>query len=104
MKINGIIEFSKIWVKDIAMVLAIISIVEIILPNSNMKKYIDMIIGILVIVVIITPFTKLINKDVHLDTHINLNQTDQAGFHIRAYPIYRGIVIIYILVLGRSTL
>lgn len=69
----GIIEFLTSWIKDIAIVFVIISIIEIMLPNTNMKKYINMIIGFLIIIVIISPFVKLLNKDLDLEKGKNID-------------------------------
>lgn len=44
-----------------------ISFLEIILPDSNMKRFIDMIVGLLIIVVIITPFIKIFSKDINIE-------------------------------------
>ena len=76
----GIIDFLKLWVRDIALIFVIVSIIEIVLPNSNMKRYIDMIIGFLVIIVIVTPFIKLLHKDISLDREIFKNNINQAKF------------------------
>lgn len=69
----GIIEFLTSWIKDIAIVFVIISIIEIMLPNTNMKKYINMIIGFLIIIVIISPFVKLLNKNLDLEKGKNID-------------------------------
>lgn len=50
-----------------------ISFLEIVLPNSNMKRFIDMIVGFLIIVVIITPFIKIISKDIDIEKNFLLN-------------------------------
>lgn len=76
-------EFLKVWVKDIAIIFVLISIVEIALPNSNMKRYIDMVIGLLVIIVIITPFIKLIHKDFNMDREVFSNTVNQIKFEYR---------------------
>lgn len=76
-------EFLKVWIKDIAIIFVLISIVEIALPNSNMKRYIDMLIGILVIIVIITPFIKLIHKDFYVDKEIFKNRVGQIRFEYK---------------------
>ncbi|MCF6465618.1 stage III sporulation protein AF [Clostridium sp. Cult2] len=77
------VEFLKVWVKDIAIIFVLISIVEIALPNSNMKRYIDMVIGLLVIIVIITPFIKLIHKDFNMDREVFSNTVNQIKFEYR---------------------
>ena len=51
---------------------------EIVLPSNNMKKYIDMVTGLLVIIVIITPFVKLFNKDFQLDKKVFINTMEQV--------------------------
>ena len=66
----GAIDFLSLWVKDIAIVFVLISIIEIILPNNNMKKYIDMIIGFLIIIVIISPLVKLLHRDFNINREI----------------------------------
>lgn len=50
-----------------------ISFLEMILPNSNMKRFIDMIVGLLIIVVIITPFIKIISRDIDIEKHFLLS-------------------------------
>ena len=73
----SIIEFLTAWIKDIAIIFVLISIIEIILPNSNMKRYIDMIIGFLIIIVIISPFVKLFHKDFNIDKEIFKKTNEQ---------------------------
>ena len=75
-----IIEFLTIWLKEIVLVFIFISIVELVLPNGNMKKYINMIIGFLIIIVIISPFVKLINKDYSFTKDLYKNQIESAKF------------------------
>lgn len=71
------IDFLKIWVRDIALIFVIISIIEMVLPNSNVKRYIDMIIGFLIIIVIVTPFIKLTYKDFDIDREIFKNNMEE---------------------------
>lgn len=63
-------ELLKLWVKDIAIIFVLISLIEIILPNDNMKRYIDMVTGLLVLTVIISPFVKFIQRDFSLDREV----------------------------------
>ena len=67
---NGVMELLKLWVKDIAIIFVLISLIEIILPNDNMKRYIDMVTGLLVLTVIISPFVKFIQRDFSLDREV----------------------------------
>ena len=73
-------DFLKLWIRDIAFVFVIVSIIEIIIPNNNMKRYIDMVIGLLIIIVIITPFIKLLNKDFDIDKEIFKKEIEESKF------------------------
>lgn len=63
----AIVSFISSWLKDIVVLFILISIVELVMPKGNMKRYIDLIIGLLIIFTIITPFAKLRNKEFNLD-------------------------------------
>ena len=76
----AVIEFLTLWIKDIAIIFVLISIIEIVLPNNNMKRYIDMIIGFLIIIVIINPFVKLFHKDFNIDKEIFQKTGEQIKF------------------------
>lgn len=76
----AVIEFLTLWIKDIAMIFVLISIIEIVLPNNNMKRYIDMIIGFLIIIAIINPFVKLFHKDFNIDREIFQKTGEQIKF------------------------
>ncbi|MBC8588439.1 stage III sporulation protein AF [Tissierellaceae bacterium BX21] len=62
--------------KDIVVLFVIISLVELIIPKGNMKKYVDFIIGIIIVFTVISPFTKLINFDINLDEKIETFSND----------------------------
>ena len=57
----------SLWIKDIVILFTIISIVELLMPKGNMKKYIELVVGILIMFTIISPFAKLMNYDFKLD-------------------------------------
>lgn len=63
----NIIAFLSSWLKDIVILFILISIAELVMPKGNMKKYINMVIGLLIIFTIISPFAKLIKMDLNLD-------------------------------------
>lgn len=67
------IEFIKDWIVDIVYMSIFISFLEIVLPRGNMKRFIDMIIGFLIIIVVINPFIKFINKDIDIERNIFTN-------------------------------
>ena len=67
------IEFLRNWVTNIVMLIIFIAMLEIILPNNNMKRYINMIIGLLIIIVIINPFISLLTKDISIEREVFKN-------------------------------
>ena len=54
------IEFIKTWVNQIIVAVIIATVIEMILPNGNNKKYIKMVIGLYVLFTIIQPIGKSI--------------------------------------------
>lgn len=85
----GLISYLKNWITDIVVIFVFITLLEIILPSSNMKKYIDMIIGLLIIIVFINPFIKIISKDIDIDKNIfssmnkfNYEYKEDTGFDL----------------------
>lgn len=70
-----ITKFISQWLKEIVLLFIIISIVDIIMPKGKMKRYVDFIIGLLIIFTIISPFTKLNNITLNLDKEVsNFNE------------------------------
>lgn len=67
------IEFLKNWVTNIIILVILISFLEIILPSTSMKRYINMIIGLLIIIVLINPFINLIAKDMNIEREVFSN-------------------------------
>lgn len=68
--ISIIANFIREWLKDIVVLFVIISLVELIIPKGNMKRYVDFIIGIVIVFTVISPFTKMFNFDINLDKEI----------------------------------
>jgi len=66
-----ITNFISEWLKEIVLLFIIISIVDIIMPKGKMKRYVDFIIGLLIIFTIISPFTKLNNITLNLDKEVS---------------------------------
>src|SRR5690606_21287707 len=63
----GVVSFINSWLKDIVVLFILISIAELIMPKGNLKKYIRLVIGLLIIYTIINPFAKLLRLDFNLD-------------------------------------
>ena len=58
------LDFLHVWVTNIAVIIIFTSFLEILLPNSDMKRYIKVIIGLLVLLVIVKPFVILSEIDI----------------------------------------
>lgn len=75
--INIIAKFISDWLREIVLLFIIISIIDIIMPKGKMKRYVNFIIGILIIFTIISPITKLNNISLDLDREVS-NFTNKA--------------------------
>lgn len=62
--------FIRTWILNIATVIIFISFIEILLPNSSMKKYIKMIVGLLVMLVVLNPVIELMNGKIDIENEI----------------------------------
>ena len=89
------INFFSSWAKGIGVTVVIISIIEMLLPSNNSKKYIRMVLGIYLIFNIVSPVIK--NKDIFNVNNINLNETtiitssekvDQTSMNKRIKKLY----------------
>ncbi|MBC8590575.1 stage III sporulation protein AF [Wansuia hejianensis] len=69
-------DFIYSWLKDIVFLFIIISLIDLIMPKGSMKKYINFVIGLLVIFTVISPFIKLRTLDFDLGKEVfnNLNR------------------------------
>ena len=67
------IDFLSSWVKNLALALIIVSILEMILPNNKTKKYVKMIMGLYILFSIISPFIENSNE-------LDLNNLDLNSY------------------------
>ncbi|MFW5648552.1 MAG: stage III sporulation protein AF [Candidatus Alkaliphilus sp. MAG34] len=58
--------FIREWVVTIISVIIFVTFVEILIPSSNYKRYINVVIGFLLMTVILTPLTKFIKGQINL--------------------------------------
>lgn len=63
------IDFLSTWAEKIALSVIVISILEMLIPNNKMKKYIRVVMGIFILFNIISPLIE--EKDL-----INMNNLD----------------------------
>lgn len=64
------VPFLRTWTLNIVTVVIFIAFVEMLLPNSSMKKYIKMVVGLLVILVILNPILELVNGKMNIQDEI----------------------------------
>ncbi|TLS36369.1 stage III sporulation protein AF [Pseudalkalibacillus caeni] len=51
------------WIANIILLILIATILELLLPNSSLERYVKMVIGLMLIAVIITPVLSIFSKD-----------------------------------------
>jgi len=66
MAVIVLIEFIRSWILNIIIIATMIVLIEILIPSGKMKKYINMVSGIIMIIAVINPLTGLFNKEVNL--------------------------------------
>jgi len=60
-------EAVKGWVSNIIAVILFVSIVEIILPDGKIRKYVNLVAGVLVVLIIVSPIVSAFNKDIQIE-------------------------------------
>jgi stage III sporulation protein AF len=56
-------QFLTEWITNIILFVLLATIIEMLIPNSSMQKYVKMVTGLLLIVIILTPLLNLFKKD-----------------------------------------
>ena len=67
------IDFFSSWAKSLGLAIVVVSILEMLVPNNKMKKYIRMVMGIFILFNIISPIIE--NKDI-----LDLNSIDFSQY------------------------
>lgn len=65
-------ELLKEWIMSIVSVVIFVTILEIILPEGSIKKYVKLATGLLIMVIVISPILKLLNSEVDLSEKVSL--------------------------------
>lgn len=75
------IAFINSWVQGIILAVILATIIEIILPEGNNKKYVKTIIGIYIMFVIVEPLiSKMLNKDVNIESIMQNTTSTMSKF------------------------
>lgn len=64
------LENIKNWILNITTIIIIISFMEILIPDGKMKKYINLVFGFIVMVVILTPIINILNSKEDLENDV----------------------------------
>lgn len=87
------ISFLSSWAEQVILAVIIATILELILPNSKNKKYVQMVIGVYVLFNIISPIIKNKEKpvfsEIDLDKYITTStKVEQSSMDARLEKIY----------------
>lgn len=87
------INFLSSWAEQVILAVIIATILELILPNSKNKKYVQMVIGVYVLFNIISPIIKnkekLVFSEIDLDKYITTStKVEQSSMDARLKKIY----------------
>ncbi|PEE41872.1 stage III sporulation protein AF [Bacillus pseudomycoides] len=66
-------QFVTEWIRNIIVFLLLATMLHLILPNSNLQKYVKFVVSLLLVVLILTPLFKLLQTDVN-EVIANFNQ------------------------------
>ncbi|MEF9952602.1 MAG: stage III sporulation protein AF [Clostridium sp.] len=65
------IDFFREWIMSVVTTVLFITIVELILPDNNIKKYVKIGTGLLIMIVVLTPIFKVIQNDFNVGAIID---------------------------------
>lgn len=77
------------WIKNIAFYMILITAVMNLIPNNNYKKYINLFTGIVMIILVISPISKLLGASTRLDSNFikNIYNQEIINLKVDAYQI-----------------
>ncbi|WP_209123084.1 stage III sporulation protein AF [Alkalihalobacillus sp. BA299] len=58
-------SFLTEWLTNIIIFILLATILELLLPNSNMQRYVKMVVGLLLLVIILNPLLSIFSKDIN---------------------------------------
>ncbi|WP_427339194.1 stage III sporulation protein AF [Caloranaerobacter sp. DY30410] len=78
------INLLRQWTVTIVTLVVLITFLEIILPKSDLKKYINVTTGFLLIITILNPFIKLLSNDINIEKEVfkNIMLKPENNFYI----------------------
>lgn len=65
-----LIEGMKIWIKSIVTVIILVSFLELLMPEGKMKKYLNLILGFIIMLIILNPIINILNTTESLEDEV----------------------------------
>ncbi|KAF0197415.1 MAG: stage III sporulation protein AF [Bacillota bacterium] len=62
--------FLREWIQEIVILLVLATFIDLALPNSSLKKYVDYTVGLILLLLLLTPVLKLINSELDVSTRL----------------------------------
>lgn len=56
-------QFLSEWISNIILLILLATILELLLPNSSLQRYVKMVVGLLLLVIILNPLFSIFSKD-----------------------------------------
>lgn len=72
-------DFVKEWITNIILFVLLATVIELLLPNTKMEKYVKTVVGLLLISIILSPILKLFSENFEQDIFVysHLTENDQ---------------------------
>lgn len=77
------IDLLKNWIRNVITIVIFANIIELLLPNSSMRKYVKVVMGFFILLTILNPLFKLLNVD--LSTFSVFNNSDSQAKYRSSY-------------------
>lgn len=95
-------EFLTEWITNIILFVLIATVIDLLLPNTNLQKYTKMVTGLLLIAIILSPVLKLLSSDFETtlasipktDTNEELNMENSIDFQKKEIQAFQHAYIL----------
>lgn len=85
------IEGIKLWIVSILIAAFIVSIVDMILPSSKLKPYINLVLNFIFVFIVISPIISLFSNDMSLEDKVLKSMTDYTKKYVDSANQLAGI-------------
>jgi len=74
------VDFLTGWIRNIVLIIIFANFIEMLLPNNNTKREVNMVIGLFIILVILNPIINLLNYQSNLFSFFNIFNYSKPSF------------------------